>query len=228
MKKNILFIFLMIFFSCKEKSSKGNTHISEEKKVEEVKKENQKEEKEEELTTENCIAFLYEYGKKNQERNVRISTEFGDIDIELYNETPYHRANFIFLVKKGYFDGTCFHRVVKKFIIQGGNSDSWDTSRKRRNIGQYLLPPDTKKGFRHHRGTLSMPSSDIDNPHQFASPYEFFIVCQTPGAYHLDKNYTAFGRVVKGMEVVDKINELEVDEREWPKRNISMKVTILE
>lgn len=231
MKKILLMVWVCLFLSCKENASKKGTKISEKQRVTSVdiqQKEENSAEEYPELTTENAIPFLYEYEQKNRERKVRIITQFGNIDIELYKETPYHRANFIFLVKQKYFNGTSFHRVVNNFIIQGGNSDSWETSRKRRDIGYYLLPPDTQKGFRHDRGTLSMPSSDIDNPHQFASPYEFFIVCQKPGAYHLDKNYTAFGKVINGMEVVDKINRLEVDERELPKQNITMKMEILE
>ena len=180
------------------------------------------------LTTDNVIPFLNQYEKENKERFVRIITDYGNIDIELFNETPYHRANFIFLTKQKYFDGTVFHRVVKNFVIQGGNSETWEISRQRATIGSYLLPPDTKKGFKHDRGTISMPSSEIDNPHQFASPYEFFIVCQKPGAYHLDKNYTAFGKVIKGMEIVDKINSYEVDAKEWPLKNVYMKVVVIE
>lgn len=179
------------------------------------------------LSTETVIPFLYEYEKNNKEKQVRIITKYGNIDIELFEETPFHRANFIFLVKQKYFDGSLFHRVVKNFVIQGGNSDDWSISRKRRRIGKYLLPPDTQKGFKHHRGVVSMPASDEDNPYQFASPYEFFIVAQHPGAYHLDGNYTAFGRVIRGMEVVDKINQVKVDEKHWPIEDIIMKVEIL-
>lgn len=166
------------------------------------------------LTTDNVIPFLNQYEKENKERFVRIITDYGNIDIELFNETPYHRANFIFLTKQKYFDGTVFHRVVKNFVIQGGNSETWEISRRRATIGSYLLPPDTKKGFKHHRGIVSMPSSDIDNPHQFASPYEFFIVVQKPGAYHLDGNYTAFGKIIAGMDVVDKINQVPTEGRD--------------
>nr|WP_314753218.1 peptidylprolyl isomerase [uncultured Capnocytophaga sp.] len=180
------------------------------------------------LTTDNVIPFLNQYEKENKERFVRIITDYGNIDIELFNETPYHRANFIFLTKQKYFDGTVFHRVVKNFVIQGGNSETWEISRRRATIGSYLLPPDTKKGFKHHRGIVSMPSSDIDNPHQFASPYEFFIVVQKPGAYHLDGNYTAFGKVIAGMGVVDKINQVPTEGRDdWPIKDIKMKVIIL-
>ena len=159
---------------------------------------------------------------------MRISTRFGNIDIKLYKNTPYHRSNFIYLTKRGYFNNTTFHRVVPGFIIQGGNSDRLETSRKRGEIGKYLLPPDTRKGHKHHRGVISMPSSEIENPYKLASPYEFFIVQQSPGAYHLDGSYTVFGEVIKGMEVVDKINKQTIDDRETPLTNIFMEVSLLE
>ena len=68
----------------------------------------------------------------------------------------------------------------------------------------------------------------IDNPYKLASPYEFFIVVDRNGAYHLDKNYTPFGKVVKGMGVVDKISDLETDRREWPIDNVKIKVDIID
>ena len=180
------------------------------------------------LDDKNAIPFLFEYNQKNKENKVRIETKFGNIDILLFNETPYHRSNFIYLTKKKYFDGTSFHRVVKDFVIQGGNSDSYEISKRRKRIGRYLLPPDTKKGFKHHRGIVSIPSSDIDNPYKLASPYEFFIVVDKNGAYHLDKNYTPFGKVIKGMDVVDAIANAETDKREWPIDNVKIKVSIID
>lgn len=179
------------------------------------------------LTDESAIPFLQRYGAENPENKVRIETPLGSFDILLFDKTPYHRANFIFLTNQNYFDGTYFHRVVRNFIIQGGNSDNYDTGQKRRKIGKYLLPPDTRKGYKHHRGIVSMPSSEIENPHKLASPYEFFIVHQSPGAYHLDGNYTPFGKIIRGMEVVDAINALPTDKREWPLTNMRMRVKIL-
>lgn len=230
------FLPLFLFFlttGCGETPSKSEKKENAIQSTETQKRISEKEEKKEKpietLNTQSVIPFLFDYEKENKERYVRIITDYGNIDIELFNETPYHRANFIFLTKQNYFDGSVFHRIVKDFIIQGGNSDGWDIRKKRQKIGYYLLPPDTKKGFKHHRGIVSMPSSDIDNPHQFASPYEFFIVVQSPGAYHLDGNYTAFGKVITGMEVVDKINQVETDEKsEWPKRDVKMKVVLLD
>jgi cyclophilin family peptidyl-prolyl cis-trans isomerase len=180
------------------------------------------------LNDQNAIPFFFDYQKQNLEDKVRITTRFGNIDLQLFKNTPYHRANFIYLTKKGYFNGTTFHRVVPGFIIQGGNSDRMETAKKRAEIGKYLLPPDTRKGHKHHRGVISMPSSEIENPHKLASPYEFFIVQQAPGAYHLDGSYTVFGKVIAGMEVVDEINKQRIDNREAPLTNVIMEVSILQ
>ena len=172
------------------------------------------------LTDENVINFLFEYEKNNKENKVRIYTNFGNIDILLFSNTPYHRSNFIYLTKKNYFEGTQFYRVVNDFVIQAGNSDNRKISSKRQRIGKYLLPNDFNKGHTHKRGMVSMPSSSIDNPYKMASPYEFFIVQKKDGAHHLDGNYTIFGTVINGMEVVDIIANLPTDERDWPLNNV--------
>ncbi|MFM1807734.1 MAG: hypothetical protein RLZZ242_459 [Bacteroidota bacterium] len=172
------------------------------------------------LTEENAIPFFYEYEKTSKERHVRFETSLGSFTVQLYENVPYHRVNLVYLAKRNYFDGTQFHRVVKDFIIQGGNTDNRKIAQKRTAIGRYLLPPDTDKNHKHHRGVISMPSSDLDNPHKLASPYEFFIVVTSPGSYHLDGNYTAFGEVIEGMDVVDRINQVEVDQGDWPVQNV--------
>ncbi len=179
------------------------------------------------LTDQNAMDFFLQYDKKNKENKVRITTDFGEIDILLFDETKFHRSNFIFLTKQNYFDGTQFHRVVNNFIIQGGNSDEKEIAKRRFYIGKYLLPTDTKHNFRHNRGVISMPSSEIENPHKLASPYEFFIVQKD--AFHLDGNYTIFGKVIKGLEVVDKIAAQPTDNAEWPLHNIYIrKVEIID
>lgn len=227
MKYYKIFLGLIILaqIGCREKPKK-NTIKSKFPEKKQIKKLKPKEE-DVYLNDKNAIPFFYKYAKKNRENKVRIITKYGNIDILLYDNTPYHRANFVYLTKKKYFNGTMFHRVVPNFIIQGGNSDSRKSMKKRHRIGRYLLPPDTKKGHSHHRGVISMPSSEIDNPHKLASPYEFFIVQQSPGAYHLDGHYTAFGKVIKGIEVVDQINKLKVDNREMPVNNIYIKTEII-
>ena len=181
------------------------------------------------LTEENAIDFFFDYQQGLKANTVRLTTSMGSFTVQLYDNVPYHKANFIYLTRKGYFDNTMFHRVVKDFIIQGGNADNAETAQKRKEIGRYLLPPDTRKGHKHHRGTISMPSSEIDNPHMLASPYEFFIVVTKPGSYHLDGDYTPFGKVIEGMDVVDRINQAPVDDGDWPMRNIYIeKAEVLE
>ncbi|MDA0757757.1 MAG: peptidylprolyl isomerase [Bacteroidetes bacterium] len=221
-----LLLITLLFFSCKDIGIKAEPIKYKEKRETKtsikVKKDRFL------LNDKNVIPFFFEYGKKNTESKIKIITDYGDIEIKLFKNTPYHRSNFIYLIKKKYFNNEYFHRVVKGFIIQGGNSDNKSTSIKRRSIGKYLLPPDTKKGYRHDRGIISMPSSEMENPYRLASPYEFFIVQKLGGAYHLDGNYTPFGRVTKGMNVVDVISNLEVDKREWPLDNVHFKIEIIE
>jgi len=172
------------------------------------------------LNDNNVIEFLFEYEKNNKENKVRIYTTEGNIDILLFNNTPYHRANFIYLTKNNYFSETQFYRVIDNFVIQAGNSDDTKISSKRNKIGKYLLPNDFNKGYTHDRGVVSMPSSDIDNPYKLASPFEFFIVQKKDGAKHLDGEYTIFGKVISGMEVVDRIASSPTDNIDWPLNNI--------
>lgn len=172
------------------------------------------------LTDDNAMDFFLEYDKEHKENKVRIYTDFGNIDILLYDKTKFHRSNFIFLTKQKYFDRTQFYRVVKNFVIQGGSSDDYQLAKRRAKIGKYLLPPDTKRGFSHKKGAISMPSSEIENAYKLASPFQFFIVQQEGGALHLDGEYTVFGEVIDGMDVVDKIANVETDEGDWPIKNV--------
>ena len=180
------------------------------------------------LSDANVMEFFLDYDQKHKENTVRITTDFGTIDVQLFEATKFHRSNFIYLIKKQYFDGTQFYRVIQNFVIQGGNSDDRETSLKRRKIGKYLLPNDYDKGFKHDRGMLSMPSKNIENPYKKASPFEFFIVQQQGGAHHLDGDYTIFGKVIRGMDVVDKIAAVPTDTSDWPLQNVFIrKIEIL-
>lgn len=226
-----LCLSVLCLFNCEDTHSKKNkTKIAtpEIKKEKQTKKDTVTEDHTEKrefarLSDENAMEFFLQYEKENKESKVRLTTDFGIIEIQLFKETKFHRANFVFLTKQHYFDGVQFYRVVKDFIVQAGNSDDVKTVRKRNYIGKYLLPTDANRGFTHNRGMVSMPSSEIENPHKLASPFEFFIVVPEGGAHHLDGNYTIFGKVTKGMDVVDKISEVETDRAEWPLRNIYIK-----
>ncbi len=180
------------------------------------------------IVQEDFIPFMTEYGKKNPEDKIRISTRFGDIDVQLFHDTPLHRANFIFLVKNNYFDETMFHRVAEGFVIQGGNSDNPSTNIKRHHIGDYLIPSEFEPGHTHVRGAFSAAKYSEQNVAKASSPYEFFIVQSESGAHHLDNDHTVFGRVISGMDVVDEINKVKTDSQEWPMKNIYMDVKILE
>ncbi|WP_404828080.1 peptidylprolyl isomerase [Flagellimonas crocea] len=222
-------IILFLFVSCGETPKKEKDKVEENiaktdtlQKIEKDSVESANEEEKEpfKLTEENAIDFFFDYSKKLKKDKVKVTTTMGSFTVQLYDDVPYHKSNFIYLARQKYFDSTQFHRVVKDFIIQGGNSDDRRTARKRGKIGRYLLPPDTNKGHKHHRGTISMPSSERDNPHKLASPYEFFIVVTDPGSYHLDGSYTPFGRVIEGMDVVDAINNVPVGDGDWPLKNV--------
>ena len=182
------------------------------------------------ITEENVVDFLTEYGKNNPETNVLISTNFGDIEIELYKDTPLHRANFIYLVKQKYFDGTFFHRTVPNFIIQGGNSDNITTNRKRKNIGnKYRLPAELKNGRRHRYGTISGAKEYRKNPDKKSAPFEFFIFLgPIKHTAHLNGNYTIFGRVTKGMDMVENIANLPTDDGEWPIQNVYIEARVID
>ena len=180
------------------------------------------------LVQEELIPFLLQYGKENPENRIRIKTPFGDIEVTLYRDTPLHRGNFVFLTKQGYFNGTYFHRVAEGFVIQGGNSDNRETNVKRNNIGSFLIPSEFQSGHRHTRGAFSAAKYAEQNVSKASSPFEFFIVQSEQGAHHLDNDHTVFGRVTKGMDVVDIINKQPVGQGEWPLQNVQMEIEIIE
>ena len=218
LKKIVLFV-LLLSISCDKKK---DIIV---KKVRTTKKDFKKNTLENEfrLSDDNVMEFFLEYDKNHKENKVRIFTDFGEIDILLFENTKFHRSNFIYLTKKKYFENTQFYRVINNFVIQAGNSDNRKISQKRKKIGRYLLPNDLNKGHTHKRGMVSMPSSLVDNPYKMASPFEFFIVQKKNGAHHLDGDYTVFGKVTKGMDTVDKIASRPTDNRDWPIDNVYIK-----
>ena len=234
--RKLLVVLSIFIIGCEDKQSSKKTTLPKaqtavEKKTENTSTESSKEKEKEAIVLDekNALEFFLHYEAKHKERKAKITTEFGDIEVELFPETKYHRANFVFLAKQEYFNYTQFYRVVPNFVIQAGNSDNPEIAKRRNKIGRYLLPKDTQHGFKHERGVLSMPSSEIENPHKLASPYEFFIVTQQGGAHHLDGDYTIFGKVTKGMNVVDEISKQPTDGSDWPIDNIYiLKVELLD
>ena len=180
------------------------------------------------LVQEELIPFLMEYGRNHDENRVRIKTRFGNIDVELFRDTPLHRANFLYMVNQDYYDGTFFHRVSDGFVIQGGNSDNPDTNQKRHRIGDFLIPSEFDAGHRHVRGALAAAKYSEQNISKASSPYEFYIVQDPDGSPHLDNDHTVFGRVVSGMDVVDEINKVPTDQSEWPLTNIHIEMEVID
>jgi peptidylprolyl isomerase len=180
------------------------------------------------LTQDNVVKRLTEYGKLHRKNKVVIKTQFGDIKIELFDETPLHRANFLYLIEQNYFKDTFFHRIVPNFIIQGGNSDLRSTPKKRKSIGgKYRIPAEINPNRIHTYGTLSGAKEYRENPDKLSAPYEFFIFCGPEvNGRHLNGNYTIFGRVTEGMNVVETIANLPADEGEWPKSNVYIEVSL--
>ena len=240
------FISLFIFCGCEDTHSKKNNSTTATQKIDtlgkkssnqstDIKSDPQKEINNTntsdnelfKLTNKNMKEFLLDYGKKNPETLVKINTKFGDMHIKLYEESPLHRANFIYLVKQKYFDETFFYRVAKGFVIQGGNSDRNQMAQKRHDIGDYTIPQEPIKGLTHNRGAVALSKQWVNNPSNRSTPYEFFIVIAKQGSHHLDGEHTIFGRVVKGMSVADKISNVPVDSSEWPKENIFIKAEVI-
>jgi peptidyl-prolyl cis-trans isomerase B (cyclophilin B) len=168
--------------------------------------------------------FTPEEIKKMAETTAIIETKFGNMELRFYPEVaPNHVNNFIELAKKGFYDGTLFHRVIPKFMIQGGDPNSKDTDRSRHGTGG---PGHTVKAEfsnkPHKRGTLSMARSN--SPDSAGSQ---FFICVAE-ASSLNNKYTVFGEVVAGMEVVDKVVSQPRDARDNPNERIEMKVKIVE
>ena len=228
--------FLFLLLSCEDRQS--SREKNEEETTKEVSANDTLKDKIEEkeklppegplIVQEELIPFYTKYAKEHSENKVRIKTRFGNIDVELYKDTPLHRANFLFLVNHDYFDNTFFHRVAENFVIQGGNSDTPETNKKRHYIGSFLIPNEADAGHTHVRGALSASKYAQQNVSKASSPYEFFIVQSERGAHHLDGEHTVFGRVINGMDVVDSISKVEVDGREWPLQNIYIDAEIIE
>lgn len=189
-----------------------------------------------------------------------ISTKFGDMTVVLYDETPIHRDNFVKLVENGFYNGTLFHRVIRGFMIQGGDPNSVGAGPNDRlgNGGPgYTLEAEIRPEFIHKKGALSAARQrDEVNPERRSSGSQFYIVqgrqvnaqqlnqmAQQSGAFytaeqintykkiggapHLDNQYTVFGEVIDGMEVIDMIAAVPTKPGDRPVQDIEMTITMI-
>jgi cyclophilin family peptidyl-prolyl cis-trans isomerase len=201
-----------------------------------------------------CLAFA----AKPKNKYVKITTDSGTCIVKLYNETPEHRNNFLKLTKSGFYNGTLFHRVIQKFMIQGGDPDSKGAV-KGKLLGEgdvgYTICPEFNDSLFHKKGVLA--AARDDNPEKASSGCQFYIVVgktftdgqldtmenkrlkfKIPGwqrqiyktiggTPHLDRNYTVFGEVVQGMEVIDKVAVTPTDSNDRPVVDYKMTISIL-
>lgn len=210
------------------------------------------------LTIMLCLCFISAFSAKPKHKYVKIRTEHGDCFIKLYNETPQHRDNFIKLTEKGTYNGTLFHRVIKDFMIQGGDPDS-KKAIKGALLGEgtvgYTVPAEFRDSLFHKKGVLA--AARDNNPEKASSGSQFYLVqgkkftdeqldaveknrlkFKIPewqreiykslgGSPHLDRNYTVYGEVVKGMDLIDKIAVIETDSNNRPLADVKMTISVL-
>ena len=152
-----------------------------------------------------------------------IETKFGKIEMELFaDKAPGHVKNFKDLAKKGFYDGTIFHRVIPGFMIQGGDPNTKSDDRSTHGMGGpgYSIKAEFND-TPHKRGILSMARSQDPN----SAGSQFFIVVKKSS--FLDGKYTAFGKVLSGMAVADQIVNAPRDKRDNPDERIEMKVKVV-
>ncbi|MCK9203607.1 MAG: peptidylprolyl isomerase [Bacteroidales bacterium] len=193
---------------------------------------------------------------KNQQKVVKfvIHTDLGDMTGILYNETPKHRDNFVKLVNSGFYNGLLFHRIISGFMIQGGDPDS-KNAKPGQQLGAggpgYTVPAEFNKDFIHKKGALSAArQGDQVNPAKASSGSQFYIVQgkKVPSAQlganytaeqkkiyetvggtpFLDGQYTVFGEITNGLDVIDKIAAVQKDSHDRPITDIKMTVKIVE
>jgi peptidyl-prolyl cis-trans isomerase B (cyclophilin B) len=168
--------------------------------------------------------FAKEEIKKMTETKAAIETKFGKIELKFFPDVaPNHVNNFIDLAKKGFYDGTIFHRVIPGFMIQGGDPNTKDTNKSRHGLGGpgYNVKAEFSSKP-HKRGILSMARAQ--DPDSAGSQF-FICVADAP---FLNNQYTVFGEVTSGMDVVDKIVGQPRDPRDNPNERVEMKVTVME
>ena len=194
--------------------------------------------------------------KSKKDYLVTITTEFGVMHAILHDQTPKHKANFIALADTGFYNGTLFHRIIKNFMVQGGDPQS-KKARAGQALGEgdvgYQVPAEFDEKLFHKKGALA--AARDNNPAKTSSGCQFYIVQGKKftddelavqekraarqltdaqkqvyktlgGTPHLDGSYTVFGQVVKGLEVLDTIAKQPRDNRDRPQKDIPMQVKV--
>ena len=162
--------------------------------------------------------------KMIEEPEFDLVTSKGTMRIKLYSKTPKHRSNFTKLVEEHYYDSIRFHRVIEGFMIQAGDPYSRDTS-KIDLWGQggpdYTVPAEFVNEYWHKKGAIAAARrGDMANPTKASSGSQFYIVHDENACLHLDGQYTIFGEVIDGLDVIDKIATVETDHYDRPSEDV--------
>ncbi|MFZ4520847.1 MAG: peptidylprolyl isomerase [Bacteroidales bacterium] len=160
-----------------------------------------------------------------------IHTDYGDMKGMLYNETPLHRKNFDSLVRAGFYNGTLFHRVILGFMIQGGDPAS-KTAKPGQALGMggpgYTVPAEIKPTIVHKRGALAAARiGGPSNPQKASSGSQFYIVQPESGTHQLDNDYTVFGEITEGFDVITKIASVQKDAGDRPVKDVKMTIKMV-
>lgn len=166
------------------------------------------------------------WAELGEEPMLKIKTTDGTMTVKLYAETPLHRDNFVKLARSGFYNGLLFHRIIKGFMIQGGDPFTKDST-KIAQFGTggpgYTIPAEIVAGKTHKKGALAAARrGDQVNPAKESSGSQFYIVQDEEGCKHLDGEYTIFGEVVDGLTVIDKIASERTDMRDRPIRKVEI------
>ena len=161
---------------------------------------------------------------KNQEPVFDIVTTHGTMRVKLYNKTPKHRDNFAKLVGEKYYDGVRFHRVIEGFMIQTGDPLSRDTSKINAwGTGgpDYTVPAEFVNEYWHKKGAIAAArKGDLANPTKASSGSQFYIVHDENACLHLDGQYSIFGEVIEGLDIIDKIATVATDRYDRPYEDV--------
>ena len=153
-----------------------------------------------------------------------IVTNLGTMKIKLYDKTPKHRDNFVKLVNEKYYDGIRFHRVIEGFMIQTGDPlsrdlnsvNAWGTGGP-----EYTIPAEFVNEYYHKKGALAAArKGDMANPKKASSGSQFYIVHDENNCLHLDGQYSIFGEVIEGLDIIDKIAAVETDYYDRPVQDV--------
>ncbi len=246
---SLFIVSVLLVTACKNKTTKHNDEATDTNKTEQI------------ATVEAEPTETPQEVEEILNQKVKITTEYGDMVLKLYDETPKHRDNFIKLIKEGFYKDLLFHRVIQSFMIQGGDPASKGAAPSV-NLGSggpgYTIPAEFNLKLVHKKGALAAARlGGPSNPAKESSGSQFYIVQGQPahaqqlkafsaskgftytqkqletyatvgGTPQLDMDYTVFGEVIEGLEVIDKIAAVQISNSNRPVSDVKFNITLIE